>query len=460
MFLDGIIGSLDALPYGLRWICKQIREALKKSLPDCSPEDILRLTGYFVYYRFINLAIVTPDAYNVIDTELSGGARKNLVVVAKVLQYLFNLKSFGNNERFLVPLNQWMQSKQEIIIEYFNTLVHVDEPEDFLQVTKYMELTQKAKPVIYISIHEMVSCHKILLEHLNELAPDKEDNMRVVLNDLGPPPEDIDEGDDREIQLTLNNRFKVDMEEESESVRLYAETKELVIPILRTVPITNSIARLNLMDILEAGIKFATDNHNKQLSNQINQVLENIQKLEADGLLSKNDNYESFVHDVALEVANRNVIKEQQKKEIYRLTTTLESLQKHSQYINEQIVDYTRYLNDCKEHYQPRKKGKVKKKVGPFKFEYKELAKKGVIIDSEVPALSRKGTSFIISSDSLGVFDIEAKIAGISVEKMQIELDDLLDKHHNGIDRLELDQVTLDVNMTLHLLNKHFRIMS
>eukprot|EP01098_Paradermamoeba_levis_P003688 TRINITY_DN1650_c0_g1_i3.p1 TRINITY_DN1650_c0_g1~~TRINITY_DN1650_c0_g1_i3.p1 ORF type:complete len:454 (+),score=145.55 TRINITY_DN1650_c0_g1_i3:133-1494(+) len=93
MFLDGIIGSLDALPYGLRWICKQIREALKKSLPDCSPEDILRLTGYFVYYRFINLAIVTPDAYNVIDTELSGGARKNLVVVAKVLQYLFNLKS-------------------------------------------------------------------------------------------------------------------------------------------------------------------------------------------------------------------------------------------------------------------------------------------------------------------------------------------------------------------------------
>ncbi len=31
---------------------------------------MLKVTGYFVYYRFINLAIVTPDAYNVVDKEL------------------------------------------------------------------------------------------------------------------------------------------------------------------------------------------------------------------------------------------------------------------------------------------------------------------------------------------------------------------------------------------------------
>ena len=33
-----------------------------------------------------------------------------------------------------------------------------------------------------------------------------------------------------------------------------------------------SFAQLNLMDVLEAGIKYATETNNKTLSNQINQV--------------------------------------------------------------------------------------------------------------------------------------------------------------------------------------------
>jgi len=56
----------------------------------------------------------------------------------------------------------------------------------------------------------------------------------------------------------------------------------------------------------------------------------------------------------------------------------------------------------------------------------------------------------------MGVFDVTAKIAGISVDTMKLELDDLLERHYNGIEFLELDQVTLDVNMTIHLINKFF----
>ena len=46
------------------------------------------MTGYFVYYRFINLAIVTPDAYNVVDKELEQVVRKNLVVVRREIRLL------------------------------------------------------------------------------------------------------------------------------------------------------------------------------------------------------------------------------------------------------------------------------------------------------------------------------------------------------------------------------------
>jgi len=456
-FLEGILETMRDLPYGIRWICKQLRDLSTKALPDATKDDILKLLVYFVYYRFINLAIVTPDAYSVTEGELPQSARKNLVVVAKVLQNVFNLKEFGgdNREKFMVPLNTFIQKNTPRLLRYLEDLPKVDEPEDFLQVNKYMELTHKTKPVILISLDEIYKTHALVAKHLDGLAPDKEDPLRKIMIDLGPPPSPS-EDDDREIQLTLTNRFKVEVEEESEIQRLYAETKELVIPILRLVPIQNTIQRLNLMDVLEAGIKHATETNNKTLSNQINNILSNMGKLEKEEVISKDDNYESFVHDVALEVANRSVIRESQRKEIARLTLTLENLRKYQKYVTDQITDYNRYLQDCLEKQYSGKKGKGGV-IGPFKFSYKELQKQGVILDSEVPALSRGKTQFLISSEGAGVFDIVAKIAGVRVEKMQLHLDDLLERHYNNINRLELDQVTLDVNMTIHLVNKLFR---
>ncbi|KAL6067246.1 Ras GTPase-activating-like protein rgaA [Balamuthia mandrillaris] len=466
VFLDGVINSMGNLPYGIRWICKQIKNLSIERFGEALDNDqVLKVTGYFVYYRFINLAIVTPDAYNVVDSELDPVVRKNLVVVGKVLQNLFNFRLFNKQEKYMMPLNSFIEKNKPVVEHYFNSLVKVDEPEDYLQVNKYMELTQKTKPLIQISLHEISSVHNLLLDNLDSLAPDKDDDLRVILKDLGEAPPEIDDLDDREIQLTLtSNRFKVEVEEEDEVERMYAETKELIIPVLRTIPIETSIHRLHLTDVLESGIRFAGETNNKQLSNQINKILENIAKLEKEGRLSKSDRYESFVHDISLEVANRAAIREQQKREIERLTATLANLRKHQAYVNDQIAQYQEVLQQCREkHYQPKKAKKKKKKgaddktiVGPFKFSYKDLAKKGVIVDSEVPAISRKKTQFIISSEEVGMFDIVAKIAGISVEKMTLELDDLLERHYNGVEYLELEQVTLDVNMTIFLINKFF----
>jgi Ras GTPase-activating-like protein IQGAP2/3 len=69
-----------------------------------------KVTGYFVYYRFINLAIVTPDAFEIYDKELTPVARKNLVTVSRVLQNLFNLSLFvGANDKWVMPLNDWLK---------------------------------------------------------------------------------------------------------------------------------------------------------------------------------------------------------------------------------------------------------------------------------------------------------------------------------------------------------------
>jgi hypothetical protein len=74
-----------------------------------------------------------------------------------------------------------------------------------------MELTQKTKPLIIISLHEIASTHQLLSQLLDKLVKDKEDPLAMILRDLGEPPK-VSKEDDREIQLTLTNRFKQNME--------------------------------------------------------------------------------------------------------------------------------------------------------------------------------------------------------------------------------------------------------
>jgi len=360
MFFDGIVKNLSKVPYGIRWICKQIRQIAQKNFENSADYDILKVTGYFVYYRFINLAIVTPDAFEIVDKEITPLARKNLVAVAKVLQSLFNFSTFDRkSDKWMVPLNDWINKNLEVARDYFTDLIEVADPEEYLQVDKYMELTQKTKPLIIISLHEIASTHQFFLGNLDKLAKEKDDPLRLIINDLGDVPS-VSKEDDREIQLTLTNRFKQNMEEEiSATASLYAETKELIISTFRLIPVQGKEEDQTLLGILKSGKKFAKDKNNATLVSQIDKILDNIKTLEAENLITKADNYATFLRDIALEVANRAEIREQQRKEIKRLTQTLRNLRKHQKYLMDQKQQYDDYLQDCRlKHYQPKSKKK------------------------------------------------------------------------------------------------------
>ena len=48
-------------------------------------------------------------------------------------------------------------------------------------------------------------------------------------------------------------------------------------------------------------------------------------------------------------------------------------------------------------------------------------------------------------------------MAGKTVDTIQLELDELLERSHSSDPVLKLENVTLDVNLTLHLLNRYAR---
>lgn len=80
-FLSTIINSLDQVPYGIRWICKQIRSLTKRKYPDATDHAISSLIGGFFFLRFVNPAIVTPQAYMLVDGIPGNNSRTTLTLV-------------------------------------------------------------------------------------------------------------------------------------------------------------------------------------------------------------------------------------------------------------------------------------------------------------------------------------------------------------------------------------------
>lgn len=92
--------------YGMRYMAKVLRDALHEKFPDAHEKDILKTVGNLIYYRYINSAIVAPDAFDIVDVGaskcLTNDQRRNLGSIAKILQFAASNK--GVRSLNMIPL--------------------------------------------------------------------------------------------------------------------------------------------------------------------------------------------------------------------------------------------------------------------------------------------------------------------------------------------------------------------
>lgn len=174
-FLSTIIESINSVPYGIRWICKQIRSLTKVSdmfkmperlwltryvsqrkYPEATVYAICSLIGGFFFLRFINPAIVTPQAYMLIDS-LPANAKHprrtltlvsrirycrnpsaklinlRVIQIAKMLQNLANKPSYAK-EAYMMSLNPFIDNNKTRMNQFLNALCDVGDFYDTLEV--------------------------------------------------------------------------------------------------------------------------------------------------------------------------------------------------------------------------------------------------------------------------------------------------------------------------------------
>uniref|UniRef100_A0A8C4V545 IQ motif containing GTPase activating protein 2 n=1 Tax=Falco tinnunculus TaxID=100819 RepID=A0A8C4V545_FALTI len=516
--LTSIFFSLNMMPYGMRYIAKVLKSSLHEKFPDATEDELLKIVGNLLYYRYMNPAIVAPDGFDIIDMTAGGqihsDQRRNLGCVAKVLQHAASNKLFEGESEHLSSMNTYLSQTYQKFRNFFQAACDVPEPEEKFNIDEYSDMVTLSKPVIYISIEEIINTHSLLLEHQDAIATEPNDLLNELLEGLGPVPDvesflgegAVDPNDPNrestlnqlaktEISLSLTSKYELREGEDQDLKNLMIKTKRLIVDVIRTQPGDT------LLEILETPATAQQESKHSKLAEKrailnsktpekikhsqsifedgqlpIEQkkrkIQRNLRTLEQAGLVSSATKYQEIINEIAKDIRNQRRYRHHRKAELVKLQQTLNALNSKTAFYEEQINYYNTYIKTCLDNLTRKNswrsikldgkeevKGSKKTKQASLKYTAARLHEKGVILEIEgLQTKQFKNVMFDITpGEEVGDFEIKAKFLGVEMENVQLHFQDLLQMQYEGVAVMKMfDKAKVNVNLLIFLLNKKF----
>ncbi|XP_066458965.1 ras GTPase-activating-like protein IQGAP2 isoform X2 [Eleutherodactylus coqui] len=516
--LQSIFSSLDLIPYGMRYVAKVLKNSLHEKFPDATEDELLKIVGNLLYYRYMNPAIVAPDGFDIIDMTAGGqihsDQRRNLGSVAKVLQHAASNKLFDGENAHLSSMNGYLSQTYQKFRKFFQAACEVPEPEEKFNIDEFSDLITLSKPVIYISIEEIINTHSLLLEHQDAISPDHNDVLHELLEALGTVPDvesflgegAVDSNDPNkentlgqmaktEISLSLTSKFDLREGEDKDMKSLMIKTKKLIVDVIRAQP------GERLLEILETPASVPQENEHLKviekraaldartpdkmkrsqsvledgqlpLEQKKRKVLRNLRTLEQAGLVTEEMKYQEIINEIAKDIRNQRRHRQRRKAELVKLQQTLNALNSKTAFFEDQITYYNTYIKTCLDNLTRKnsrrsikvdgkgeEKGSKKMKQSTLKYTAARLHEKGVILEIEGLQTNQfKNVLFDITpGDEVGDFEVKAKFLGVEMEKVQLHFQDLLQMQYDGVAVMKIfDKAKVNVNLLIFLLNRKF----
>uniref|UniRef100_A0A8C8VPB3 IQ motif containing GTPase activating protein 3 n=1 Tax=Pelusios castaneus TaxID=367368 RepID=A0A8C8VPB3_9SAUR len=472
-FLSAIISSVDKIPYGMRYVAKILKTSLAEKFPDAGEEEICKIVGNLLYYRFVNPAVVAPDGFDIID--ISAGValhiehRRTLCSIAKILQHAASNKMFEGEDGHLRVVNQYLEETHSKFRKFICAACSVPEPEERFNVDEYSEMVAVTKPVIYITVAELINTHKLLLEHQDSIAPDHRDPLHELLEDLDElPTAQSLIGMYRpllgklEVSLTLTNKFDVEANSEEADTKMEAMSPlplSLQEAFHYHLMHRRALREAQTPDRLKRNRSLA-GNSQLSMEEKKRKVLRNLRRLESLGVVDSANQYQEIINQMAKDICNQRRYRQQRKGELVKLQQTLHRLNSKTMFYEEQIDYYNQYIQTCLDNLTASSKlnGKSKKQQS-LCYTAARLFEKGVLLEIEDLPLSQfRNVIFdIVPCGEAGKFQVKTKFMGIDMEKFPLHYQDLLQLQYEGVAVMKMfNKAKVNVNLLIFLLNKKF----
>ncbi|KAJ2238139.1 RasGAP protein [Coemansia sp. RSA 485] len=496
-FLDTIIAHIEDTPYGIRWICKQIRSLTKRRYPDAPNSAVCSLIGGFFFLRYINPAIVTPQAHMLIENAPTQHPRRVLTLVAKLLQNLANKPTYSK-EKYMEELSPFVEDNRGRINKFLNDLCEVSDFYDNMEMDQYVALT-KHNISLNISLNELYNTHALLRQHLHVLAPAQDSHLRALMDELGDAPALVPRNLNATMELSLFSKWETPILSDLSTLAadnaltqhdiMYVETKSILVQIIRSMPHlkynrykpeSNAAAKMDLLFVAEQ----AATSKDSMLVRKGIKVREMLVELENNGAIDRNDGYRYLTEEILHELAHLGSLRDKVEEEFRGLTDVYKTICDYNGYLSSQIETYKAYLSNVRlqsatpKHTRKKnampvgvtvvdpkplqsRRQQIKRDDRPtavYEYRLDALERLGVVCKSNIPENRQDKVYFTFSSPSAASYVIRLFYKGREkpVVNMDLLLEDLLERKHNKVDILDLEYVHLSVIKLLEFLEKKF----
>ncbi|KAI1433498.1 hypothetical protein GGR50DRAFT_668341 [Xylaria sp. CBS 124048] len=504
-FLAALDDLLPRIPYGLRFICQQIFEALCDRFKTEPQHHVLQLVGNWFWRFYLQPAVVNPEQVGVVERTLSPLQKRNLGEVAKVLGQIASGRPFGGENIYLQPLNAFLVESIDRLAQTTHGLISVNDAEHTFGVDEFNDLYAKSRPTLYIKMGDIFAIHSLVSQELSSICPNRTDVLYEILQDLGSAKNNESEmhaAGSSDIQMFLTPKLHDVNDPEADIKALFMETKRCILYIIRVQTGPNLLAILVRPPTEEDEEKwqallredFASGSNTKGAYSDVNMVdvtrmsyfdmkrnaLENIMRLEQMGRISKHNYYQDVLNAIALDIRTKSRRRVQRQRELEGVRLTLGNLHEKAKYLEQQRKSYDDYIeqamatlqkNQGKRHFFPftkqynhqrelERSGRVPK-FGSYKYSVRALSGKGVIVSWKgVPERDWGNINLTIACDQVGIFNVEGSRGHIQIPGASaiIPIDDLLQAQFEARQFMEFFEGNLrvNVNLLLHLLYRKF----
>ncbi|KAI8623751.1 hypothetical protein F5Y19DRAFT_348953 [Xylariaceae sp. FL1651] len=504
-YLAALEDLLPRMPYGLRFICQQIFEALCDRFKREPQHHVLHLVSNWVWRFYLQPAVINPEQVGVIERTLSPLQKRNLSEVAKVLSQIASGRPFGGDNIYLQPLNAFIGESVERLTHTTHGLISVTDAEHTFGVDEFNDLYAKNRPTLYIKMSDIFAIHNLVAQELPSICPSRNDVLHEILQDLGSAKNNENEmhaAGSSDIQMFLTPKLHDVNDPEAEVKSLFMETKRCILYIIRVQTGANLLEILVRPPTQEDEHKwqsllredFASGSNTKGAYSDVNMVdvtrmsyydmkrnaLENIMRLEQMGRISKHNFYQDVLNAIALDIRTKSRRRVQRQRELEGVRLTLSNLHEKAKYLEQQRKSYDDYIeqamatlqkNQGKRHFFPftkqynhqrelERSGRVPK-FGSYKYSVRALFGKGVIVSWQgVPERDWSAINLTIASDEVGMFNIEGSRGHIQIPGASavISIEDLLQAQFEARQFMDYFEgnLRLNVNLLLHLLFRKF----
>ncbi|CAO3672612.1 unnamed protein product [Rhizopus stolonifer] len=516
-FFNKITTTVDAVPYGIRMVAKELKHSLEEKFADEPKENIVKILGNFIYYRYLNPALVAPEQYDVIDGIISPAQRKNLAEVSKMLQRIASGSAFSDQDKLLSPLNEYLSHASKRFANWFITLTNVQDPDTHYNMDAFTDQLCPIRPVVYLSPSEIFHLHYTLQNNLDIIEPEGFGILSELVYDLGQStyhPDII--FPEATVCLSLSSPYKdLPTDHEAQLRHLLVDAKRLVVYVLKIQsgpnlarifdqPITahhekswNQFKCKEFSDVEQDEASAAAKRRYLKLG-QNNRIVDLrslsffqlkslahrlVTNLKIDKKISVDNTYQDVITYIARDIIGKNSRRTQRDQEIKRIKQTLSHLKEKCEYLVDQRNQYEDYLTSCMQA-MAQKRGKKKSKFvlpftrqyfhmrglerlglvpkfGSYKYTAKQLLDRHVLL--EVMEISKRHYDripIILSMDQADIITIEASYEHWPMSSMQMDIryEELLRTQFEGAQTMTVlnGMAKVNVNLLIYLVNKKF----